>query len=146
MPCIADTVKLFLNMFNTAPCVILIAMLKFFSALLAAALLAGQSPESALTQAIDSDAPAAVELLERLVNQNSGTFNSAGVRAVAAIMERELSALGFETRLISLDAINRGAHLVAIRKGAGKSILLIGHMDTVFEPASPFHDDEPESV
>jgi len=106
--------------------------------LLAAALLSAQSPESTLVQAIDADAPAAVELLERLVNQNSGTFNPAGVRAVAAIMERELVALGFETRLIPLDSIKRGVHLAATRKGPGKPILLIGHMDTVFEPSSPF--------
>lgn len=89
-------------------------------------------------QAIDSAAPASLVLLEKLVNTNSGTFNPSGVRSVAAIMDGELRALGFETRLIPLDSIQRGVHLVAQRKGPGKPILLIGHMDTVFEPSSPF--------
>jgi glutamate carboxypeptidase len=42
-----------------------------------------------------------------------------------------------------MDAVNRGPHLVAERKGnGGKPILLIGHLDTVFEPASPFQKFE----
>jgi glutamate carboxypeptidase len=113
-------------------------MSRFLAGLFAAAILAAQSPDNAVTKAIDDNAPAAVALLERLVNQNSGTFNPAGVRAIAAIMKTELEALGFEVRLIPLDAIHRGAHLVATRDGPGKPIHLIGHMDTVFEPSSPF--------
>ncbi len=93
---------------------------------------------AAILKAIDEEAPAAVALLERLVNQNSGTFHAAGVRAVAAVMEGELRALGFETRQIPLETIGRGVHLTATRPGKGKPILLIGHMDTVFEPSSPF--------
>jgi len=113
-------------------------MSRFLLAFIAAITLCAQTPETALTEAIDANAPAAAELLERLVNQNSGTFNSAGVRAVAGVMEQELKALGFDVRLIQLEAIKRGVHLVATRKGPGKPILLIGHMDTVFEPSSPF--------
>ena len=113
-------------------------MPRLVSALLATLLLSAQSPEAAIVQAVDANAPAAVELLERLVNINSGTFNPAGVRAVAAVMQQELTALGFEVRLIPLDSIQRGTHLTATRPGPGKPILLIGHMDTVFEPSSPF--------
>jgi len=115
---------------------ILKRMPRLLLALLAAAALPAQ--DTAVLQAIDNAAPATIALLERLVNQNSGTFNPAGVRAIAAILEPEFKSLGFEVRLIPLDSINRGVHLGATRKGPGKPILLIGHMDTVFEPSSPF--------
>ncbi|MBL8237038.1 MAG: M20/M25/M40 family metallo-hydrolase [Bryobacterales bacterium] len=98
----------------------------------------GQTPDIAILKAVDAQVPTAEALLERLVNQNSGTFHPAGVRAVATIMEGELRELGFTTRLIPLESIQRGVHLVAEQKGVGKPILLIGHMDTVFEPSSPF--------
>lgn len=113
--------------------------MRFLFALCAVLSLAAQSsPESAIAQAVDANAPSSVALLERIVNINSGTFNAAGVRRVAEVMDGELRALGFQTRLIPLDALQRGVHLVAERKGPGKPILLIGHMDTVFEPSSPF--------
>jgi glutamate carboxypeptidase len=55
------------------------------------------------------------------------------------MLEPEFEALGFRTRWIPMDAVKRAPHLVAERKGTqGKRLLLIGHMDTVFEPSSPF--------
>src|SRR4029077_6344179 len=35
-------------------------------------------------------------------------------------------------------AIGRAGHLVAKHPGPGPKLLLIGHLDTVFEPSSPF--------
>ncbi len=93
----------------------------------------------ALFRSIDAAAPQSVALLEELVNLNSGTFNVAGVKEVGARLEREFSALGFTTRWVSMDAVGRAPHLVAERRGRkGRHLLLIGHMDTVFEPFSPF--------
>jgi glutamate carboxypeptidase len=93
----------------------------------------------ALFRAIDADAPRAVALLEELVNVNSGTFNVEGVKQVGQRLERELQALGFATRWVPMDAVERAPHLVAERQGRrGQKLLLIGHMDTVFEPFSPF--------
>jgi glutamate carboxypeptidase len=96
--------------------------------------------EAAALRAIDAAAPQSVALLERIVNQNSGTFHIAGVDAVAAMLEPEFQALGFTVRRLPMDAVKRAGHLVAERKGTrgGKPLLLIGHMDTVFEPSSPF--------
>ena len=110
---------------------------------LAASGLLGQSlspNESAMLRAIDDAAPYSIGLLEKIVNINSGSFNPAGVKSVSTVVEGELRALGFETRLIAMDALKRGPHLTAQRKGSrpGKPVLLIGHMDTVFEPSSPF--------
>jgi glutamate carboxypeptidase len=80
-----------------------------------------------------------VALLEKIVNMNSGTFNPAGVLEVGKVLEREFQALGFMTRWVSMGAVKRAPSLVAERRGSrGKRILLIGHMDTVFEPSSPF--------
>lgn len=81
-----------------------------------------------------------VALLERAVNQNSGTLNLDGVRKVGNIFRPEFEALGFTVRWIDQSATARAGHLVATHKGngRGKRILLIGHLDTVFEPSSPF--------
>jgi glutamate carboxypeptidase len=81
-------------------------------------------------------------LLERLVNINSGTMNFAGVRSVGDILRREFDALGFETRWVDGAPFGRAGHLVAERTGTGPRILLIGHLDTVFEPTSPFQKYE----
>jgi len=79
-------------------------------------------------------------LLERLVRQNSGTLNLAGVRRVGEMVRAELEPLGFQVRWVDMAATGRAGHLFATHKGSGrgKRILLIAHLDTVFEPTSPF--------
>jgi len=96
--------------------------------------------ERAMAAAVDREAGRHVELLERLVNQNSGTLNLAGVARVGEMVRAELEPLGFAVRWIDMAATGRAGHLVATRRGNGRGrrILLIGHLDTVFEPASPF--------
>jgi len=80
-----------------------------------------------------------LQLLERSVNINSGTLNHAGVREVGKLFGAEFEALGFKTRWIEMPpAMNRAGHLEASREGKqGKRVLLIGHLDTVFEKDSP---------
>ena len=82
----------------------------------------------------------ALALLERLVNINSGTLNPAGVRAVADVLRPEFEKIGMKTRWIEQpDSLRRGGHLFAEQQGKkGKKLLLIGHLDTVFEQDSPF--------
>jgi glutamate carboxypeptidase len=88
---------------------------------------------------VESHAASAVELLERVVNINSGTLNLAGVRRVGDIFRAELDALGFATSWIDGAPVARAGHLFAERSGGrGKRLLLIGHLDTVFEADSPF--------
>ncbi len=76
-----------------------------------------------------------VALLEKAVNINSGTFNLKGVREVGRLLEPEFTALGFDARWVALpDSVGRAGHLVAEHRGTrGKRLLLIGHLDTVFE-------------
>lgn len=80
----------------------------------------------------------AIELLKEVVNVNSGSFNLKGVKRVGDIFSREFQKLGFKTEWIPGDAWQRAGHLVARNHGKGHKILLIGHLDTVFEPDSPF--------
>lgn len=74
-------------------------------------------------------------LLRRAVNIKSQTLDVRGVRAVGSLFARELRALGFHTRWVSMPArMHRAGHLVAERRGtSGKRLLLIGHLDTVVE-------------
>jgi glutamate carboxypeptidase len=77
-------------------------------------------------------------LLERVVNINSGTMNLEGVRRVGDVFAAEFKALGFRTTWVEGAAFKRAGHLVAERGGKGPRVLLIGHLDTVFEKDSPF--------
>jgi glutamate carboxypeptidase len=98
--------------------------------------------ERQIVQHVDRNNGAALALLERVVNVNSGTQNFAGVHAVGKIFAAELEALGFETRWIDGAPFKRAGHLVAHHRGPGKRFLLIGHLDTVFEADSPFQKFE----
>jgi len=98
--------------------------------------------ERALTAFVDADNDRALALLEKAVNINSGTMNFAGVRAVGALLRPEFDALGFKTEWVDGASFERAGHLVADHPGPGPRILLIGHLDTVFEPDSPFQKFE----
>lgn len=96
--------------------------------------------EQRIVQYVDAHAAEAVDFLERIVNINSGTLNPAGVREVGRAFQAPLDSLGFEVRWIEMpDSMNRAGHLFASRQGTrGRKVLLIGHLDTVFERDDPF--------
>ena len=94
--------------------------------------------ERAVASYIDGHNADALALLERVVNINSGTMNLAGVEAVGKVFRAEFDALGFKTQWVDQSAVGRAGHLVADHPGSGPRILLIGHLDTVFEKDSPF--------
>ena len=98
--------------------------------------------ERALGTYIDAHNGEALALLERVVNINSGTQNFAGVREVGRVFSGELERLGFQTRWVDGAAFSRAGHLVADHPGAGPRLLLIGHLDTVFEKDNPFQKFE----
>jgi glutamate carboxypeptidase len=97
-------------------------------------------PEKAMLQAVDKDQERSISLLEKLVNQNSGSLNLAGVEAVGRMVRAELEPLGFAVQWVPMRETGRAGHIIATHKGngRGKRMLLIGHLDTVFEPDSPF--------
>ncbi len=96
--------------------------------------------ERQIADAAQAGKDEAIALLAKLVEQNSGTFNSAGVKAVADMLAPEFEALGFEVEWKPMAAAGRAGHLVAVHRGngRGKRMLLIGHLDTVFEADDPF--------
>jgi glutamate carboxypeptidase len=132
----------------------------------AAASSALSATEKRLVAEVNKGVPASLDLLERAVDVNSGTMNPEGVRQVGAMFEPELKALGFTTRWVDGSGWGRAGHLIATRNPAGEAapsthhrpgvrdlggapkaakaanapvrLLLIGHLDTVFEKDSPF--------
>src|SRR5690242_2055526 len=98
--------------------------------------------ERTIASAVDTHNREALALLERLVNINSGTMNFAGVRQVGDILRAQFDTLGFKTRWVEGAAFHRAGHLIAEHAGPGPKILLVGHLDTVFEPSSPFQKFE----
>lgn len=98
--------------------------------------------ERAITASVDTRNASALTLLQQLVDINSGTHNFAGVRRVADVLRPRFDALGFTTRWIDGAPFGRAGHLVAEHPGSGPKLLLIGHLDTVFEPTSPFQKFE----
>ncbi len=95
--------------------------------------------EKALVDYINIHMPQTLQLLEKLVNINSGTLNTAGVKKVGEMLRKEFNAIGFTTEWVLMpDSMKRAGHLVATHKGAKKKrLFLIGHLDTVFEPDMP---------
>ncbi|WP_421991672.1 M20/M25/M40 family metallo-hydrolase [Qipengyuania sp.] len=97
-------------------------------------------PEQAVVESVESGFERDVALLEQITLINSGTHNHAGVKAVADVLAPEFEALGFAVEWIDQSANERAGHLFARHDGAPRTtkILLIGHLDTVFEHDSSF--------
>ncbi|HMA51959.1 MAG TPA: M20/M25/M40 family metallo-hydrolase, partial [Magnetospirillaceae bacterium] len=95
--------------------------------------------EKKIVSSVKSHHDESVALLEKLVNVNSGSLNIAGVTKIADMLRPEFEKLGLKVTWTPMGEIGRAGHLVAEHHGGtGKKILLIAHLDTVFEPDSPF--------
>ena len=95
--------------------------------------------EQRMVEWIDAHAEDAIDLLEETVNIGSGTMNHEGVREVGRVMRGELDALGLDTEWVDMPPeVNRAGHLFGRKDGSGRKILLIGHLDTVFESDDDF--------
>ncbi len=96
--------------------------------------------ERRMVEWVDAHTEDAIALLEETVNISSGTMNHEGVREVGVVMQRELDALGLETRWIDLrEKVDRAGHLFGYKhSGTGPKFVMIGHLDTVFEADDAF--------
>ena len=123
-------------------------------ALAATLLLAVLAPAASVTEknpkvlaAAQADRAAELELLEQVVNIDSGTGDAEGGRKVAAVLIPRLKALGMTIESVPAEEAGLAENTVATLTGHGKSrILMIGHIDTVFEPGTvqrrPFRTDD----
>ena len=100
--------------------------------------------EKKVVKAIEQNNAEAISFLEKVVNINSGTLNLKGVEMVGQEFATAFTDIGFESTWIPMpEEMNRAGHLFAEIKGTkGKKLLLIGHLDTVFEEDSPFQTFE----
>ena len=96
--------------------------------------------EKKVVKSIEKNNAQAISFLEKVVNINSGTLNLKGVEMVGKEFATAFTEIGFESTWIPMpEEMNRAGHLFAEIKGTkGKKLLLIGHLDTVFEEDSPF--------
>ena len=94
--------------------------------------------EARMVATVDAEQGRTLAMLERWVNLNSGSHNLAGVEAMHHLVRAELEPLGFAVTWIPMTSTGRAGHLRAHHPGTGKKLLLIGHLDTVFERDSPF--------
>lgn len=104
--------------------------------------------EQQIAAEIHAHAPQALELLRQSVLINSGTMNQQGVRAVGKLFRDQFDELGFSTRWIEMPAeMRRAGHLLAEHQGrSGKRLMLLGHLDTVFEPGNTTPAWEPQAA
>ena len=96
--------------------------------------------EAKIAAQVDANYEASVTLLQQLVDVNSGSMNFAGVEQIGRMMRAELEPLGFKVEWKPMATANRAGHIFATHVGrpGTKRLLLIGHLDTVFEKDSPF--------
>ncbi|WP_228850907.1 M20/M25/M40 family metallo-hydrolase [Aegicerativicinus sediminis] len=97
--------------------------------------------EKKILKSVEANNIEAIEFLKEVVNINSGTMNHEGVKEVGKVFGDAFEQIGFNTSWIDMSEVNRAGHLFAEIKGnRGKRVLLIGHLDTVFEADSPFQE------
>lgn len=122
---------------------------------------AADAPEPPLTDAelaviewINGQEADMVDTLATITNINSGSLNKEGLAEVADIFRRQLEAMDFATQTLpgavidmphcpgSSLSLDLADHLLATRtgNGTGNRLLLMGHLDTVFPPDSPFQE------
>ena len=100
--------------------------------------------EKKIVATIEKNSDEAISFLEKVVNINSGTLNTEGVKEVGMVFKDAFDHIGFQTKWIDMPSeMDRAGHLFAETSGnKGKKLVLVGHLDTVFEEDSPFQKFE----
>src|SRR6202023_653878 len=81
---------------------------------------------------IAGERAAILDLIEALVNTDSGSFDKAGVDAAGERIRAFLAARGIATDTIANDKYGDGIRATVGEGGAKSTILLMGHRDTVY--------------
>lgn len=93
----------------------------------------------AIEGAVRAAEPAYLADLERLVNVDCGSYTPAGVDEIGQFVAGFLAELGADVEARPDPAGRTGSTIVGTWRGApasGPRLLLIGHMDTVFDPGT----------
>lgn len=91
-----------------------------------------QSP-AALLPFLESQLPAALDLLRRMVAINSHTLNREGISRLADLTAQAFAEWGFESERVPSVNPDFGDHLILTRRGTGRAqIGFISHLDTVY--------------
>lgn len=103
--------------------------------------------ELKLVKTVEKNNDNAITFLEEVVNINSGTLNKIGVTQVGMSFKEAFDKMGFATNWITMpEEMNRAGHLFVETRTKkiknGKRLLLIGHLDTVFEEEGSFQSFE----
>lgn len=111
-----------------------------------AALAASVAKDARVWAAAEKARPEQMSLLEQVVNIDSGTGDVEGGNRVGAVFAERLRALGFSVETRPAETPGLPDNILARLGGTGIGrILLIGHLDTVFEPGTvakrPFRTD-----
>ena len=97
--------------------------------------------EKKILKTVEANNAEAIQFLIDVVNINSGTMNHKGVKEVGDVFGKAFEDIGFKSTWYDMSEVNRAGHLFAETSGdKGKKLLLIGHLDTVFEADSPFQE------
>ena len=107
------------------------------------------SDPTALRRIVEARLPRFLAELERLVNIDCGSYTPDGVNLVADEVEATLTMLGADVQRVphepAAGARQLGDLVIGRIEGDGPRLLLIGHMDTVFDPGTaaqrPYRSD-----
>ena len=95
-----------------------------------------------LNQFLETQFPAALEMLRQMVRINSFTLNRAGLKHLGQFTADAFAPLGFTAEFVPSTNPHFGDHLVLTRRGHGtKNLALISHLDTVFPPEEEVRND-----
>jgi glutamate carboxypeptidase len=91
--------------------------------------------DGSLKEYLDSQMPAALEMLRQMVRINSFTGNREGVNRLARFTAECFAPMGFTAECVPSSNKEWGDHLVLTRRGrSDQSVAMISHLDTVFPP------------
>jgi len=104
---------------------------------------------AALRERVEAQLPDYLATLEQLVNVDCGSYTPEGVNRVADVVADALHAMGAHVERIphrpTGEQQQLGDLVIGRVSGSGPRLLLIGHMDTVFDPgtaaARPYRSD-----
>ena len=92
------------------------------------------SPTRTIAENVEAQLPRYLVELEQLVNIDCGSYTPEGVNRVADFCADAFGALGASVERLPAERL--GDLVIGRLAGEGPRLLLIGHMDTVFDPGT----------